>query len=119
MEISVAPNLFDEHPPFQIDGNFGFTAGVAEALLQSHEGFLRILPALPASWKTGSVKGLIARGAVRVDIDWENGTLTKLALQAAHRQSCFVYYQGKRVKLILPAGQPVVLNGSLLAEPEN
>ena len=119
MEISVAPNLFDEHPPFQIDGNFGFTAGVAEALLQSHEGFLRILPALPASWKTGSVKGLIARGAVRVDIDWENGALTKLALRAAHRQSCFVYYQGKRVKLILPAGQPVVLNGSLLVEPEN
>lgn len=119
MEISVAPNLFDEHPPFQIDGNFGFTAGVAEALLQSHEGFFRILPALPAAWKNGSVKGLIARGEVRVDIQWENGLLTKLALHAAHSQSCSVYYRGKLVNIQLPAGQTISLTGSLMMEPEN
>lgn len=119
IEISVAPNLFDEHPPFQIDGNFGFTAGVAEALLQSHEGFLRVLPALPGAWKNGSVKGLIARGAVRVDIQWENGLLTKLELQAAHSQPCSVYYRGKLVNIQLPAGKTIALNGSLLMEPEN
>lgn len=101
---SLLPNLFCNHPPFQIDGNFGGTAGIAEMLLQSHEGYIHLLPALPSTWTSGYVKGLKARGGYEVSITWEENQLVKFDIIANRKGSVTVRYQQKVVTLEVEAG---------------
>jgi alpha-L-fucosidase 2 len=112
-QISIADNLFDEHPPFQIDGNFGYTAGVAELLLQSHEDFIRILPALPSNWEIGSITGLKARGNIEVDIEWKDGKLVKLGLMSKETITIELKYGTLHVQIELPKNRKIWLNGEL------
>ncbi|MFT4153647.1 glycosyl hydrolase family 95 catalytic domain-containing protein [Parafilimonas sp.] len=97
-------NLFCAHPPFQLDGNFGATAGIAEMLLQSQEDFIELLPALPSSWKDGSVKGLCARGGFVIDMQWKNNKLTRAILFSKKGGLCIIKYGTKEIALNTKAG---------------
>jgi alpha-L-fucosidase 2 len=123
------PNLFDAHPPFQIDGNFGATAAIAEMLLQSDDphgselsltpaqtgesAFLHLLPALPSAFPNGSVKGLRARGGVEVGLTWRAGKLLQATLKSDQAKHVTIRYAGREVPMDLPMGRTVTLDGSL------
>lgn len=108
---STLPNLLDDHPPFQIDGNFGATAGIAEALVQSHGDGLRLLPALPASWaEQGTVTGLRTRFGVEVSLSWQKGQLRKVRLNPTRNQKVVVYYGSESFELEFQKGREIVLN---------
>jgi alpha-L-fucosidase 2 len=118
---STQPNMLDSHPPFQIDGNFGGTAGIVEMLLQSHAGELAILPALPSAWPSGYVTGLRSRGAIAVDIRWEARKATEVRLRpdVSEGQVFIRAPKGQRVASITSGGTPVSFvtnsNGSVRA----
>ncbi|NLP56904.1 glycoside hydrolase N-terminal domain-containing protein [Lutibacter sp. B1] len=116
MQRSIYGNLLDTHPPFQIDGNLGFTSGIAEILLQSHEGFLRILPALPDNWENGSINGLKARGNIIVNISWKDGKLDQLTLKSASTKTIKVKYDDLEVLISLTKDIPITFDSHLKKE---
>jgi len=126
LQKRTLPNLFDLCGPFQIDGNFGACAGVAEMLVQSHltegrgeKGEMRIidlLPALPKAWPSGSAKGLCARGGFEVDIEWKDGALTQATIRSKLGNPCKVRCAGREVELQTKRGKESILNGQLVLQ---
>jgi len=107
------PNMFDAHPPFQIDGNFGGANGIAEMLLQSQNGEIHLLPALPAAWPTGHVTGLRARGGATVEITWDKGTLTAVKLQSRAGGKFTIRYGQEMRSIAIPMNGEVRLSPTL------
>lgn len=109
----VCPNLFDNCPPFQIDGNFGTTAAIAEMLLQSGDGEIHLLPALPDSWSEGRVTGLCARNGFEISMAWKDGRVTKATIHSSLGEPSRLRYRDQSIELKLKKGQSVTLNANL------
>lgn len=107
LKSGILENLWDIHPPFQIDGNFGATAGVAEMLLQSHEGYIEPLPALPDAWADGSYKGLVARGNFVCSVEWHNKKITRMQIASRRGGECVLKYDKAEVKGIYSGGRKI------------
>ncbi|MEG0463408.1 glycoside hydrolase N-terminal domain-containing protein [Bacteroides sp.] len=109
-------NLWDTHPPFQIDGNFGGTAGVTEMLMQSHMGFIQLLPALPKAWENGSVNGLCAKGNFEVSISWQNNQLTEATIVSNAGEPCVLKYEGMTLSFKTQKGKSyrIIIAGNRL-----
>jgi len=106
---NTLPNLLGNHPPMQMDGNFGITAAICEMLIQSHTDEIELLPAIPRAWENGQVKGLMARGNIQVDLQWQNNKLSQITLLSKWPNECKIRYQNKSTTVSLPPGTPVKL----------
>lgn len=102
--------MFDKHPPFQIDGNFGATAAIAEMIVQSTMERIVLLPALPSAWESGHLYGVKARGGITLDIEWEKGQLTLCRFTAAYNVQTVVKYKDQVIPLNMKAGEQITLN---------
>lgn len=111
LRTQVYPNLWATHPPFQIDANFGFAAAVNEMLLQSHMGYIHLLPALPKAWKDGNVKGMRVRGGFELDMEWRDGKLARVEIRNVSSEDgqCTIRYGGKTKALVIDRKTPAVL----------
>ncbi len=110
---STLPNLLDVHPPFQIDGNFGVVSGITEMLMQSHEGEISLLPALPGEWAKGSIKGIVARKGFEVDMEWDEGKLQSLVVHSKLGNALQLRYGGIVKNLDTETGEVLRFNGEL------